>query len=56
MMGMAIMSVLLSVPAHLAVEHFTRTNLAVRGLSGAFSVGLGAFNVYENVVLTRLFA
>jgi len=56
MTGMAIMSVLLSVPAHLAVEHFARTNLAVRGLSGAFSVGLGALIVYENVVLTRLFA
>jgi high-affinity nickel-transport protein len=56
MMGMAIMSVLLSVPARLAVEHFARTNLAVRGLSGAFSVGLGAFIVYENVVLTRPFA
>ena len=29
MMGMAIMSVLLSVPAQLTVEHFARTNLAV---------------------------
>jgi hypothetical protein len=56
MMGMAIMSLLLSVPAHLTVEHFARTNLAVRGLSGSFSVGLGLFIVYENGVLNRLFA
>ena len=56
MMGMAIMSLLLSVPAHLTVEHFARTNLAVRGLSGLFSVGLGLFIVYENAVLSRLVA
>jgi hypothetical protein len=55
-MGMAIMSVLLSLPAHLTVENFARTNLAVRGLSGLFSVGLGLFIVYENGVLNRLFA
>jgi hypothetical protein len=56
MMGMAIMSVLLSVPAHFTVEHFARTNLAVRGLSGLFSVALGLFIVYENGVLNRPFA
>ena len=56
MTGMAIMSLLLGVPAHLTVEHFARTNLAVRGLSGAFSVGLGLFIVYENAVLNRLIA
>jgi hypothetical protein len=56
MMGMAIMSVLLSVPAHLTVEHFARTHLALRGLSGLFSVALGLFIVYENSVLNRLFA
>jgi high-affinity nickel-transport protein len=54
--GMAIMSLLLSVPAHVTVNHFARTNLAVRGLSGAFSVGLGLFIVYENGGLNRLFA
>jgi hypothetical protein len=54
-MGMAIMSVLLSVPAHLTVEHFARTHLALRGLSGAFSVALGLVIVYENGVLNRLF-
>jgi hypothetical protein len=53
MMGMTIMSLLVSVPARLTVQ-FTRTNLAVRGLSGLFSVGLGLFIVYENTVLNRL--
>jgi sulfite exporter TauE/SafE len=56
MIGMAIMSVVLSVPAHFTVEHFARTNLAVRGLSGLFSIALGLFIVYENGVLNRLFA
>ena len=56
MMGMAIMSVVLSVPAQFTVEHFARTNLAVRGLSGLFSVALGLLIVYENGVLNRLLA
>jgi high-affinity nickel-transport protein len=56
MMGMAIMSVLLSVPAHLTAEHFARSHLAVRGLSGLFSVGLGLLIVYEHGVASRLFA
>ena len=53
--GMAIMSMLLSVPAHLTVEHFARTHRALRGLSGSFSVTLGVFIMYENGVLNRLF-
>jgi hypothetical protein len=53
-MGMTIMSVLVSVPARLTVEHFARTNLALRSLSGVFSIGLGLFIVYENGVLNRL--
>jgi sulfite exporter TauE/SafE len=52
--GMATMSVLLSVPAHLTVEHFARTHRALRGLSGSFSVTLGVFIMYENGVLNRL--
>jgi hypothetical protein len=56
MMGMAIMSLLLSVPARLTVEHFARTHLALRGLSGLFSVALGLLIVYENGLLNRLFA
>lgn len=56
MLGMAIMSVLLSVPARLTVEHFARTHLLLRGLSGLVSVGLGLLIVYENAALNRLFA
>jgi hypothetical protein len=55
-MGMTIMSLLVSVPARLTVEHFARTHLALRGFCGLFSVGLGLFIVYENGVLNRLFA
>ena len=53
---MSLMSVLISLPARLTVDHFARTNLALRGLTGAFSIGLGVFIVYQNVVLNRLFA
>jgi len=56
MMGMAIMSLLLSVPAHLMVGQFARTQLALRGVSGLISVALGLVMVYENGVLNRLFA
>ena len=56
MMGMAIMSVLVSLPARLTVEHFARTDLALRGFAGSFSVGLGLVIVYQNGVLNRLFA
>jgi hypothetical protein len=56
MMGMAIMSLLVSVPARLTVDHFGHTSLALRGLSGLFSVGLGLLIVYENSVLNRLVA
>jgi high-affinity nickel permease len=56
MMGMSIMSLLLGVPARLTVEHFARTHVALRGLSGLFSVAIGLFVVYENGVLNRLLA
>jgi high-affinity nickel-transport protein len=56
MVGMSIMSLLVSVPARLTVKHFARTHLALRGLAGSFSVGLGLFIVYENGGLSRLFA
>jgi len=55
MTGMTIMSLLVGVPARLTAQ-FARTNVAVRGLSGLFSVGLGLFIVYENAVLNRLIA
>jgi len=54
--GMTTMSVLVSVPARLTMDHFVRSNLALRSLSGVFSIGLGLFIVYENSVLNRLFA
>jgi hypothetical protein len=56
MMGMSIMSLLLGVPARLTVEHFARTHLALRGLSGLFSVAIGLVIVYENSLLSRLSA
>jgi high-affinity nickel-transport protein len=56
MMGMSLMSVLLGVPARLTVDHFARTHLALRGLSGLFSVALGLFIVYDNGVFSRLLA
>jgi len=56
MMGMAMMSVLLGLPARLTVKHFGGAHLAFRGAYGLFSVGLGFFIVYENGVLHRLFA
>ena len=55
-LGMTIMSLLVSVPTRLTVDHFARTNLALRSLSGVCSVGLGLVIVYENGVLNRLFA
>ena len=56
MMGMAMMSVLLGLPARLTVKHFGGAHVAFRGAYGLFSVGLGFFIVYENGVLHRLFA
>jgi high-affinity nickel-transport protein len=56
MMGMTIMSALVSLPARLTVEHFARTNLALRGLSGLFSVALGLVIVYQNGAFNRLLA
>jgi high-affinity nickel-transport protein len=56
MMGMAIMSVVVSVPTRLAGTRFAHSELALRGLSGVFSVGLGIVIVYQNGVLNRLFA
>jgi high-affinity nickel permease len=56
MIGMALMSLLLGVPARLTVDHFARAHLALRGLAGLFSVGLGLAIVFENGVLNRLFA
>lgn len=45
--GMMIMSVILGLPAHFTASSFTRTNLVVRAASGMFSLGFGAWLVYE---------
>ena len=45
--GMMIMSVIIGLPAHFTAQSFTRTNLAIRTLSGMFSLGFGAWLVYE---------
>jgi ABC-type nickel/cobalt efflux system permease component RcnA len=45
--GMMVMSVILGLPAHLTTSSFTWTNLAVRAASGLFSLGFGAWLVYE---------
>ncbi|MGH9768041.1 MAG: hypothetical protein ACREAB_11450 [Blastocatellia bacterium] len=45
--GMMVMSLILSLPIHLTVGYFTKTNLAVRVLAGCFSLGFGLFMVYE---------
>ncbi|MFI5365216.1 MAG: urease accessory protein UreH [Candidatus Binatia bacterium] len=45
--GMLFMSALVSLPAHLTANHFARANVAVRAVTGVFSLGLGAFMVYQ---------
>ena len=51
-----LMSALVSLPARLTVERFARTNVALRGLSGSFSVALGLVIVSQNGAFNRLFA
>lgn len=53
--GMMIMSLVLSLPLHLTAASFTRTNLAVRALSGLFSLGFGLFMAYEIGYVEGLF-
>lgn len=55
MMGMAIMSMLIGLSALLSTQS-ARTHLALRGVAGVFSVGLGLFIVYQNSVLYLLLA
>ena len=45
--GMMLMSALFGLPVYLTAARFTRAHLAVRGLAGLFSLGLGLFTVYE---------
>lgn len=53
--GMMIMSLVLSLPLHLTVASFTRTNWAVRALAGVFSLGFGLFMAYEIGFVEGLF-
>jgi ABC-type nickel/cobalt efflux system permease component RcnA len=45
--GMMVMSLILSLPLRLTADHFTKTNFAVRALTGCFSLGFGLFMAYE---------
>jgi sulfite exporter TauE/SafE len=53
--GMMLMSALFGLPVYLTAARFTRAHLAVRGLSGLFSLGLGLFTVYEVGFVNGLF-
>jgi len=45
--GMMIMSLLFALPARFTVNRFARTNLALRGLAGLFSLGFGLVMIYQ---------
>jgi sulfite exporter TauE/SafE len=53
--GMMLMSALFGLPVYLTAARFTRAHLAVRGLSGLFSLSLGLFTVYEVGFVNGLF-
>ena len=53
--GMMLMSALFGLPVYLTATRFTRAHLAVRGLSGLFSLSLGLFTVYEVGFVNGLF-
>lgn len=53
--GMMVMSVILGLPAHFTAESFARANVAVRAISGMFSLGFGAWLVYEIGFVEGLF-
>ena len=53
--GMMIMSLVIGLPARFTATSFVRANLAVRALSGAFSLGFGGWLAYEIGVIDGLF-
>ena len=55
MAGMMIMSTLVSLPAGLTAARYERANVALRGVSGLFSVSLGLFTMYEISIVNHLF-
>jgi high-affinity nickel-transport protein len=53
--GMMIMSLVIGLPARFTATSFLRANLAVRALSGAFSLGFGGWLAYEIGFIDGLF-
>jgi len=53
--GMMIMSLVIGLPARFTATSFLRANLAVRALSGAFSLGFGGWLAYEIGIIDGLF-
>lgn len=53
--GMMIMSTLVSLPAGLTAARYERANVALRGVSGLFSVSLGLHTMYEISIVNHLF-
>ena len=45
--GMCLMSMLVSLPAHLTTTGFTHANMAARTVAGVFSLGLGLLMAYQ---------
>src|SRR6267143_1260656 len=45
--GMMVMSTLFALPARFTANRFSRTNFALRGLAGLFSLSFGLFMVYQ---------
>jgi nickel/cobalt exporter len=53
--GMMLMSLVIGLPARFTATSFLRANVAVRALSGAFSLGFGSWLVYEIGFIDGLF-
>lgn len=53
--GMMLMSLLLSLPFQFSAKTFGGLELTMRGLAGAFSIGLGVFMVYQIGFVQGLF-
>ena len=45
--GMMLMSLFLGLPFHLTAKRFGRTEWAMRGMAGLFSLGFGVFMIYR---------
>ena len=49
-LGMSVMSLVMSIPFYLTAKRFRSLNLAIGVLSGAFSIVLGTWVIYENLI------